>query len=436
MNDGRSTVSRGRMKPALIGLGSLVLLAIAAPARAENGAKLMGLGAASRSMGGVGTAFPQEAIGAMSANPATLGYRPRADEWEFGLGGTVILTRVEGEVDVADGRHIKAGDDGFVPLSSMALAAPVTTGDDFPRVFGGFSILAYGGLGADFRSSDLDQPAFFDLGGGARSPLVASVFTQLGAFAFAPTLAVEPVDGLAIGVQPNLTATILDLRQGSSTAYSFGVQAGLAVRPNDFVHLGLSCQTAQRSRFKNVIDLGNGRASDLTNELPEAASAGVAIEPVADVLLFEVDLKWIGWASAEGFKQADWRDQWVVAFGAQFTPRPGLDLRIGYNFGENPVKLHQNFVGTDLVPGPAGAPIPRYYAETSRLIAMNATAEHHFTLGVGYAVSSRVTAELGLVSVPSNKVVERGTDPTGKPAAIKAKGDFEETIELGLAVRF
>ena len=55
---------------------AVLILALAAPAMSTNGDIRIGCGPISRSMGGVGVAAPQEAIGAVFANPAALCLSP------------------------------------------------------------------------------------------------------------------------------------------------------------------------------------------------------------------------------------------------------------------------------------------------------------------------------------------------------------------------
>ena len=129
---------------------------------------------------------------------------------------------------------------------------------------------------------------------------------------------------------------------------------------------------------------------------------GVGWEAIPKKLLFEADFKWLNWANADGYRHFDWKDQYVFGIGAQYKPIPKLALRLGYNYGNNPVKPHNNFVGGNPL-NPAAPPmttiqgtaIPTYYFETFRTLGFPAIVEHHLTMGIGYDVTERFTVNVG-----------------------------------------
>jgi long-chain fatty acid transport protein len=89
---------------------------------------------------------------------------------------------------------------------------------------------------------------------------------------------------------------------------------------------------------------------------PQEAEFGVAYLPVPGLTL-AADVKWINWADAidtpvlkisapdlPGVPPAievpfsmKWKDQWVYAIGAEYAINPVHTVRVGYNFGKNPV---------------------------------------------------------------------------------------------------
>ena len=97
----------------------------------------------------------------------------------------------------------------------------------------------------------------------------------------------------------------------------------------------------------------------------------------------------------------DWNDQWVYAVGFQVEPKKNLFLRAGFNYAKNPVDDHDGFVGAFGAEGPLdvvnvqGAPFPRYYYETFRIIGFPAIVEKHLTLGAGYRFTERFSMNLG-----------------------------------------
>ncbi len=422
-----------RLSTAAAAIAAISALLTPAAAQAENGARLFGFGTVSRSMGGVGVAAPQEAIGALTSNPASLSFRPRAAEPELSIAGTLALAKTEGEVNLG-GQSFEGSAELGVPIFNLGLVLPVSDGD--APVLMGFSLFAQGGFGVDYRDEEIDQPDFYNLGPAGSAPLIVGEYGRFQALAFGQAFAFQPHERVSVGIEGIVTAAALDVGQGTSSGYGFGVQVGVSARPHDLVILGASYSTRQRLNFHNVADLDrDGKADDLDFELPHVAQAGVAFEPIAEALLFEVNVRWLGWAHADGFEDADWRDQWVVAAGVQGKPIASLALRAGYNYGRSPVERHALFTGTDVTVD-EGAAAPVYYGETGRTIGNPAIAEHHFTAGFGYEVSSRLTLDLGVAYTPGNTLREQGTDILGQPVSLRTAGLYAVTVEWGLTLRF
>jgi long-chain fatty acid transport protein len=159
-------------------------------------------------------------------------------------------------------------------------------------------------------------------------------------------------------------------------------------------------------------------------------------------LLIETDFKWLNWANADGYRHFDWSDQYVVGIGAQYKPIPKLALRIGYNYGSNPVKPHHNFVGGNPLNPNAppmttiqGTPIPVYYFETFRTIGFPAIVEHHFTMGIGYDVTSHFSINVGYMHAFQNSITSTGTNLASQPTSIKSTLS-ENGVDFGLSWKF
>jgi len=158
--------------------------------------------------------------------------------------------------------------------------------------------------------------------------------------------------------------------------------------------------------------------------IPWVATLGLSWRPHRDVLL-ATDLKWIAWTSAsgeitlEGQKgsnadfneinggagidytvELEWDDQFVIAVGAVWSPIDWLALRVGYNYGRNPVSkdfLLGNSIGTEqhLTFGAGflvgnweldlayiyGLPYQVEYSEVSQA---STSEQHILVLGCGY----------------------------------------------------
>jgi long-chain fatty acid transport protein len=225
----------------------------------------------------------------------------------------------------------------------------------------------------------------------------------------------------------------LDLRQGSSANFGLGVQAGLIYKILDSLSLGFNYISPQNVDHDNVFDFdGDGSLDTLKLEAPQQVGIGIAY--TYGKLLLETDVKWINWSNANGYEDFDWEDQWVFAFGVQYTPIPKLSLRAGYNYGKNPVKEHRGFNGMQMI-SVQGKTMPTYYYETFRTIGFPAIVEHHLTAGVGYEFTPRFALHAGFMYAFENDIEGTGTDITGQPVSLKSTLK-ETSVEFGLTWRF
>jgi long-chain fatty acid transport protein len=423
-----------------------LVAAVAPQALATNGDNLIGIGPISRAMGGVGIAFPQDAISATFANPAGMCFGPYCPGSEFNFGGTLFMPKVDAKVQ-ALGQTFKAdSDDKVYAIPAIGVSWPIST-----KLRAGLSAYGVSGLGVDYRDTAIDNPTAFQPTGPAglpQFPLIQGEYTQLQIMKFAPTVAYQISDALSVGAAVHITYANLDLRNGSSFNYAFGIQPGVLFKPMDWLYLGATYVSAQSVDYENVIGTldpatGFGAFSaDLELEQPQEVGLGVAVEPILGKLLLEVNYKWIDWSSAEGYEQFDWDSQNVVSVGAQFKPTEQLALRVGYNYGENPVKEHNGWDGTLNMMGQPndvvnvqGTPFPRYYYETFRIIGFPAIVEHHITAGIGYEVSEKFALNLGYMHAFEETIKETGTDFFGNTAVLESTLS-EDSLEFGMTWRF
>ena len=420
---------------------SLVLLGLvlltATPALATNGDNLIAIGPIARSMGGVGVAAPQDAISAVFANPAAMCFGPYCPSGEFNFSGSAFMPHVDAKISFpASGLTIEADSEEKVyPIPALGVSVPITNLPPFWR----FGLSAYGvtGLGVDYKGTDIDQPGFYDFGAMGSFPLVSGEFTELSIMKFAPAIAFQPREDLSLGLALHVDYGSLDLRDGSSTGFGFGVQVGAIYKPTETISLGLNYVSPQNIAHDNVADFdGDGRSDTLDLESPQHIDFGIAYTPLFADLLIEADVKWINWSDADGYDDFDWNDQWVFAIGAQYRPAalPKLALRAGYNYGENPVEEHDNFNGMPLTEV-QGKSLPTYYYETFRIIGFPAIVEHHITLGVGYDFTPNFSMHLGYIHGFEKTISQTGTDITGQPVELESTLS-EDSLDFGLTWRF
>ncbi len=397
---------------------------------ATNGDNLIGIGPSSRSMGGVGIAAPQDAIGSIFTNPAAMCFGTYCPGSEFNFSGTLFMPKVEARIEL-DGKTYKADSSkNKYAIPAIGLSVPIT--DSLP--FWRFGLAAYGvsGLGVDYRETAIDQPGFADFGG---NPLVAGTFTQLQIMKFAPAIAFQPNPQFSLGLALHIDHATLDLGKGASFNYGFGGKLGALFKLSNLVSIGAIYVSPQKTKHEKVENFdGIGGKDDLELEAPQELGVGAALNLIADTLLFEINGKWLNWGSAKGYDDFGWDDQWIIAIGTQFKPTQNLFLRAGFNYGKNPVKEHNNFVGASMIQV-QGKYMPTYYYETFRLIGFPAIVQNHLTLGIAYEHTNRFSIHAGYMHAFKKKIRESGTALNGQPVTLES-GLSEDSIEFGLSWRF
>lgn len=352
----------------------------ASPVFATNGDNLIGVGAISRSMGGVGVAAPQDALSAVFANPAAMCFAPYCPNSQTQFGGTIFSPTVKATVN---GVTEKSKMEPFI-IPAVGISVPINNKARF-----GFGAYGVSGLGVDYRNTGLDA---------GMGPGSGEIFTMFQVMKFAPNISYQLSPNFSIGGNMQIVYAALDLQDGTSHNYTTGAQIGAIYRFNG-TSLGLSYVTGQEVDHERVADFDGLPGNEtLSLESPQNLAAGVAFHP-ADGLLIEADIKWYNWADAAGYKDFDWDDQTVYAIGAQYELSSGWTLRAGYNYGKSPVKVHDNFDDSDM---------PTFQQEYLRIIGFPAIVETHYTFGAGYGFSDSFKANLGYMKGVANTIEESG----------------------------
>jgi long-chain fatty acid transport protein len=436
------------MRKLLTLLLAIMLIATLSPAVfATNGTQLIGIGPVSRSMGGVGIAAPQDAISAVFANPAAMCFGPYCPSSQFDFAGTIFMPEQKAEV-TANGQTTKSSShEQNYAIPAIGFSVPIGEADTRWR----FGLSAYGvsGLGVDYRDKAIDRQDAYFPGTPNESPLASGTYTNLQLMKFAPTIAYQVLPNLSVGTSFQINYSTLDLGEGASAAYSYGVQLGVLYKPLDQLSLGLTYISPQEAKYENVARLDAftpDKYQDLKLEQPQQVGLGVAYEFLKPRVLLETNVKWINWSDAKGFEDFDWNDQWVFAVGGQWEAIDHVFFRVGYNYAENPVDKHDGWNGSFNNPtGPEfvnvqGSNIPRYYYEAFRVIGFPALVEHHITAGIGYEVGESLILNLSYMHAFENSLSESGSSPdsaAGSTSGAKIKSKlYEDSLSCAFTWRF
>jgi long-chain fatty acid transport protein len=409
---------------------SAILLAALPGVRAStNGDNLLGIGTVSRSLGGNGTADPQDALGAISGNPAGLSFLPGDLASDSELTVTFFVPHVSASVGSASA-HSRAR---TYVIPSIGVAGPL--GDKGSPWEYGFGIYGLAGLGVNYNNSALSGNL-----GPTPYPLVAGGYTQFQALEVAPSVAYKVSEQWSLGTSFDLDYGQLSLGGPTKSGLGVGVQPGVVFRPSDEVSLGVSYISAKPITYKGVVDFsGNGTLDNLELEAPQQLAFGAAFKIPSSSLLLVTDARWVNWGDATGYKDFGWQNVWVYGAGLQFDAIPKkLVLRAGYTFGGNPVKTENGFNGTGApanVTAVQGNYVNNYYYQTFRVVGFPAVVENHVSLGLSYAFDKQSSLELGYTRSFSKTISEQGLNLLGSSTTISSSLS-EDSYEVGYRYRF
>jgi long-chain fatty acid transport protein len=409
--------------------------AVASPAFATNGMRMIGFGPVQDSMGGVGVGATLDA-GSLVSNPAglvDLGQRLDVAAGFFKPSVSYDATGIAPAI-IANPGVTYDSTRGGSPIPAIGYVH--SFGD---RLAAGVGIFGVAGMGVDYPANIY--------GGVAVTSYLQGRLT--------PAVAYRLMDGLSVGVTANVMVAQMkyDVASGAGqaphdTATSLGIGATLGVKYSPVKALTLAAAYETKSSFQdfsfdvparpNPFNPGTtipGGTDKLTFDQPQSATIGVAVTPF-DMLLVAADVQWIAWSSTMGKNlpkyssdpnatgalpfDMNWSDQWVLKLGAQVKPSSDLQIRVGYNYGKMPLDPDRAFEN----------------------LVFPAVAEHHVTAGVGYDVSRQLAINLTGMYALNAKISGANPSPppplggTGQGITSYTTEMSQYEIELGIAYRF
>lgn len=425
------------MHPTLHRLSLLGVGLCSALQASTHGDHLIGAGARSRALGGVGAAVAPGVTAAIFSNPATLGFLAPGELRETELSLAFFQPRFTGRAGAGS-----AESDTIYAVPAIGVAGSPGPSEHSTEAIKpspwryGFATYVVSGLGGDYRDSALDAPL-----APTPFPLVATTRAELQVLEFAPSVSYLVSPAWSAGLALHLDRGSFNLGRGRQTGFGAGFQPGLVYRPSSRVTLGLTYVSPSTIDYENLVDFDNdGSLDDFTLESPPQFKIGAAGELLPDRRLrIAADLSWFQWSEARGYRDFGWRDSWLFGTSVEFQAVPdSLVLRAGYNYGPSPVRPRDGFNGAG-VPGNTakvqGKSVPTYYYEAFRVISFPAIAEHHLSIGLGWRVNETWTVNLGYTHAFKNTLVERGTHLPGAPTVLSSSL-AEDSVELGLAHRY
>jgi len=387
---------------------------------ATNGDNLIGVSPASRGMGGIGVGMPVGPTDSIFRNPAWMSYYKG---FNLSFGGILFMPEVKAKSNIT-------GTEGSATSQSKMFVVPEVgivnqINDKLTFGIGAFGV---SGMGVDYRNKD---------------PNFLNMHTTFQFMRIIPALAYKVNDAISISGALHLAYGSLDMGAnmcnatcwnaggGQSQTYGIGAQLGVAYNMGDFVYAGLTYQSPVNMTYKRVFDSdGNGQFEDFKLTQPQELAFGVGVKPM-DNLKVGMDIRWINWKNAKGYKEFQWKDQWVIGLGGEFKPTQKLALRAGYNYGKSPIRGGaKNPMNSNNIPNFA-APFSDFQIAFFNLIGFPAITEHHITLGLGYEFTKNFSIDLAYEHAFNKKV--RAEDGSGM--FVEAQ-NAQNAISIGLNWKF
>lgn len=412
-----------KVKKSLV-LAAAVAAVVAAPgAFATNGYLGHGIGTNAKAMGGVGIAFPQDAMAA-ATNPA--GQVLVGKKLSIGVDRFAPF-RSATRVNNTDGSYLASSANEFY-IPEFGYATPYGSNSSL-------GIVVYGaGLGTDY-----EKP--WSVTGGSTNLLMT--LTQM---TIAPTWATK-MGNHSFGASLNIVKETLDMRglqgfssftpsgttnyltdQGEDSALGVGIKLGWIgeLTPNFTMGATIQPQTSM-SKFGKYKELlaEQGKA-----DVPLQYGLGFAFK-ASPATVVGFDVVKIKWNSVKSFGNTanatvstgshqlgnndglgfGWQDQTVYKLGVSHNFGKWT-LRAGYNYGKSPVINTETLFGT-LAP---------------------AVTEKHYTLGASWAASSSTDISLQYMYSPSNEVKGSGSNTASTMANPDLKMN-QNSIGIALNVK-
>ena len=399
-------------------------LAIATPAHATNGMRMIGFGPVQNSMGGVGVGATLDAASVLS-NPAgmsELGGRVDFGATYFMPTVKYSATGIAPGIVANDGVTIES-DRGASPIPAFGLVIPI----DSQWSFG---IGAYGvaGMGVDYAQNLYSSTTFTGYQQMRFTPGVSYKLNDM--FSFGLTL-----NGMWATTEWNVASAFGQQPHMAGSAFGIGATLGAKITPMKILTIGLAYET--KSFFQDFAYNTPAGVDKLAFNQPGVLTGGVAVRPI-EMLLIAADVAWIDWPSTNGANlpaysqnssgaipwNMNWSSQVVFKIGVEVTPIDWLALRAGFNHGKNPLDASRAFEN----------------------ICFPAIAESHVTLGAGFNLGKHVAINLGAMIAPevsitgSNPLPPQGTPgypgPYGQGIQSYTTSMSQFGLDAGVAYKF
>jgi len=403
---------------------AVAALTFSSGAFATNGIIQAGNGMVAHGFGGAGLSNAGEAAAGMD-NPALISQTGDA----LSIGWSIFMPdrTVDSTGAVGAAGTVDTSDSKTFSIPQIAFTSKI---DD--KMSWGIMAYALGGMNTDYRTGLVPSSPANPATGQAAGNVAQSVNLQgmivAPTFSYAFSKDFTAGASLIIGYETLTTRNLFGLNpsgtnEGSATG--FGVKLGADWKLNDGISVGAMLQPKlsmeEITYFKTFLG-GFGFTGDAALTLPAEAGLGAKfavgkdVDIVADILYYQ-------WSGVDVFKFFGWDDQIVYKVGAEFRTSDKLALRVGFNYGESPIKGGNRTENGSMDAAFANYPFP-------------AISETHFTLGLGYKMDKNMTFNAYYLYSPETSQTATGSSMTpGGPFPAGTKISMSQNA-FGLGINY
>jgi len=375
---------------------SIAALALTQSAYATNGTNLIGYGAHSRAMGGTGVSFNQGAESAFN-NPALINQGSK--NTQITIGGTILSPDVSFTDNVSGTSKTETSDAGAGIIPAVAVVNKVND-----KLAWGVAMYGTGGMGVDYREATTTAQA------GQLSN------NNLMTMRLSIPVAYEVIEGLSLGLAPVVEYGALDMNGGVSTDIAYGYELGATYAIAGF-GFGIDYKSEIEHTYKNTFNSNFSPTGSLALPAQDKLSSP-SIITVGTNYTFEtvkgqeltvaLDYKMIGYGSAAGLEDFGWEDQNVYGVGAAYKFKGTGVVRVGYNYGAQPINLDAN---------------SNQFGSLGSLMGFPGVTENHLTMGGSVKVAKNLCVDLAYVYGWGTADLENGRNPMNGATGYEASAE-------------
>ncbi|MBN1551211.1 outer membrane protein transport protein [bacterium] len=418
---------------------------------ATNGMNMIGLDAISASMGGAESAV-DTGVASLSSNPANLSSIEKS-ELIIDLG--ILSPAMNFKNSTYWGSNDIDSETQYFPLPFLGYASRVK---ETPFVWG-IGLFAQGGMGVDFRDVVTDFGTH------------DKIYSNVAYGKIVPAISYDVSDALSLGValQIGYSTMAYDFFPGTTyyspgadqtpqtaddivfpgqsmenaASFGYGARVGLNWHIDDMTAFGISYTTEAKLDYDEgdltmnfgALGLGKVRYNAEVDGFtwPASVDMGFSRKFLDERFLLAADITWYNWSDAiktvtiKGSKPNDvnappnveipfifnWDDEWIFSLGAAYKISEFDTLRLGYNYGNNPVPDDNMY---PLFP---------------------AIVEHHAAIGYGHRFSDNLKIDVTWEHAFKATEMNMNSDPNHNPFGPESEVSHDQnTLHMMLTYSF